>query len=259
MHAPRWRAALLVLPLFVLSVVPTALGAKEVPPVDHFKCYFTNPSQEVARPLVLNDQFDEQLGRPEQVGLLKSQWFCNPVAKKTHGSSSPINHPDQHLVFYFIEPQPTEAWTVTVTNQFLRGAPQTLMVGPPAYLAVPTQKLGFRLGIPDDLDHFKCYTVREGLAPNEPRVLDDQFPGIERVIVSNPFLFCNPVNKLDLATGLNFPILNPDVHLVCYLITPQGKGQPVSWLNQLGQFTTNADPSVHICAPSEKLAFHPSE
>ena len=79
-----------------------------------------------------------------------------------------------------------------MSNQF--GPLQTLIVGDPILLAVPTQKN--MEPAPHDLDHFLLYQA-QGLPFQPPPIVDlqDQFQEKQGVPVLQPRLFGNPVRK----------------------------------------------------------------
>jgi hypothetical protein len=82
--------------------------------------------------------------------------FCNPV-EKTHGTTvTPILHKEAHLACYSMT-RVTFEREVSIRNQF--GA-QTLVVGPPGMLCVPTRKLNWRQ-LPDGTPG----TADDGLGP----------------------------------------------------------------------------------------------
>lgn len=93
-------------------------------------------------------------------------------------------------------------------------------------------------------DHFRCYGT---IAPvvNQQVELQDQFDSridpafVEKVLVSEPVRFCNPVEKLDLATGIVTPILNKESHLTMYRMLPLGEDlaptRKVTIQNQFGK------------------------
>ena len=142
----------------------------------------------------LKDQFTE-----EDVVVWGPDLFANPVHKTVPGAAAPtpIEHEDEHYVFYYIEGEPFEKNGLQITNQF---GPQTLDLVGPELLAVPSQKIDWW----QPLDHFKTYLATW---MDEPPLtfpaevqLEDQFitewlgePLI--AMVEEPVFFANPVNK----------------------------------------------------------------
>jgi hypothetical protein len=276
-----WRV---LMPLALVSIFMPGGTSSAAPPgatayvEDHVKCYPLNPQDSPNIQVVLTDEFDVALGIHEQVVAFANpqaaQLFCNPVKKVHKHTVAPINHADHHLVTYLIAPANPNTWTVVAANQFgkhqvLHVGPVMTPVGPVLVLAVPTQKV-FPIvsgdnNAPTDMDHFKCYPVLQGKAPNAPAVLQDEFdallvpPTTENVVVGQPRLFCNPVDKIDLATMQSFPIQHPAVHLVCYDINPNGPGMDVKYINQFTPAGTTisslANPSVALCVPTVKKKF----
>jgi hypothetical protein len=126
--------------------VPTQKGDQDPPEgLDHFLVYlvvdYVGPP--LAIDVFLEDQFVE---RPAMVG--EPFLFANPV-QKTHGDIvTPIENPDDHLVFYYIDGG--EFWLplLPINNQF---GEDTISVyespSPSLYdvLGVPSQKIEWSL------------------------------------------------------------------------------------------------------------------
>jgi len=101
------------------------------------------------------------------------------------------------------------------------------------------------------LDHFKCYKV-EGEKIKVNVNLEDQFGIQEKVIVIKPLLLCNPVIKWH--DDEEFPVKNPEEHLVCYNIKPATKGPNVVVNNQFGERQIlKVIKSKYLCVPSKKF------
>src|SRR4030042_1734515 len=122
--------------------VPTQKGPHD-PPVhpDHLLVYqvIDYVGSPLAGQVLLDDQFTE-----ESVTVYEPVLFANPV-QKTHGSVvTPINNPDDHLVFYWISGGDFLMPTVPIINQF---GPQSISVyeGPQDVLGVPSQKIEWSL------------------------------------------------------------------------------------------------------------------
>jgi hypothetical protein len=206
-------------------------------PLDHFKCYDAGLTYPLGETVSLNDQFAGDF----EAKVQEKERVCNPVSKNGEG----ILHEDHHLAFYRLvsgyEEFPAR---VDVSNQF---GEQTLELGPPQSLAVPTRKL-----VPGDhpepegLDHFACYQV-EGEAPNELVNLADQFHEELKVRVGEPTLLCNPTSKLHGNTAAR--IQHPEAHLVCYRL---GETFPVTMENQFEKDQLLVGGGKRLCVPSEK-------
>lgn len=270
MRARLRRPLILVSSLFLASaLLPSAVSGQELGP-DHFKCYDIQapPSNQS---VVLRDQFDALLQTKEQVTTGGALWLCNPTTKRLAGSAvtTPIGHRRDHLMLYRFGPPGQVAWGVRVRNQLFNRQVQTLILGQAFALAVPTAKR-IAVGhvpdpgrIPTGLDHYKCYPVQQGSAPNIGARLVDQFDRFlqtkEAVTIGRPRVFCNPVEKTVVTPNGNrvYPIRHPDVHYVCYEITPPGPGLPFTYRNQLSQGQGTALRSVALCVPSEKLVYVP--
>jgi hypothetical protein len=230
----------------------------------------------------LQDQFD-MAGIPgtsapthETVAVGRPEWFCNPTSKQHGDFSAGISDPNDHLTCYQIKDvvsDPHASRAVLVSNQF--GLEQTLKVGRPRDLCVPTQKLLVDGDKPplggdppsDDLDHYKCYDVK-GQAPKEPARLQDQFDfavspdHFEEVRVVDPVLLCNPTRKyhvlgFDAAGNVVAEIAginHRESHLVCYrIVKPEQLSHKLTISNQFGreqQIATRQ--SDMLCVPSFK-------
>jgi hypothetical protein len=254
-------------------------GAIAAPPspepnLDHFRCYSMTVGQSALPPIAtLEDQFDRGRDKEEVfVGLPIS--FCNPVAKtipgpgQSPGQTTNIRDPNAHLMFYEIHETTKQrrlTWKVTIDNQFGR---QTLFAIKPVLLGVPTLKFAVDgvttgLGPPfDDLNHFKCYRAK-GRTLNVAVTLADQFESAG-VIVVEPILFCNPVEKIVTIGGVQLvtPIVDPEAHLTCYdidLAAPIGFSRQIT-ITPFNQFIAPGFP-LHqlvtneraLCVPSAKV------
>jgi hypothetical protein len=220
-----------------LLACPGPAGA-QVALLDHFMCYtITGPS--VNAPVALQDQFDVLIGLVEQATVTKPSFFCNPVRKIRGGVVTEIRNINNHLKWYKIDTPQVPTHKVLVTNQFTTG--QTLTVGQPQWIAVPTQKDA--LPPPSNLDHFKCYTVKGG-SINQVVTLEDQFESDKNFVVLKPLRLCNPVRKQH--AGISVGITNPEAHLVCYDVA-----RPVRAINQFGTESLLVR-KMTLCVPSTK-------
>ena len=179
--------------------------------LDHFKCWdVKGPNTTSSVVVFLQDQFDipSTTASFESVAISQPDFFCNPTAKLHAGAVSGIVNPDDHLTCYEIADAagaPFQKRSVFVQNQF---GNQALDVVKPSELCAPTQKVLIDgnpppdgAGIPDTLDHFKCYDVK-GTPVKEPVTLRDEFDvlagpaHVEDVRVGQPVLLCNPARKV---------------------------------------------------------------
>ncbi len=212
--------------------------------LDHFWSYIVSreETQQPAVAATLKDQFQTvsvSVGSPLQ--------FLNPAQKTIGSVVTPIVDLNDHLTMYNLlspAPLPTSQ-TLTATNQF--GA-QQLTVDRATTLMVPTQKEDLRL--PRRLDHFLCYPVT---APSlaQPVSLTDQFQ-TKDVIVEQPVLFCNPVQK---TIGNNTTrVQNAAAHLLCYNIrlSQSTTSRQVNIKNQLETDLFTLTTTQMLCVPSTK-------
>jgi len=208
---------------------------KEIPPsaiLDHFSVYNTlGPDGPVVQ---LVDQFQDQT---TDLGLLNL--FLVPANKNGEGIIDGISHLACNEI---LEGEPAPP-VVFAQNQF---GEQQLNLGLPRELCVPTEKL-LSPG-PVVVDHFKCYE-----AVGDPLDISvdfaDQFQGVG-VLLADPILFCNPVDK----NGEG--IQNPDAHLACFLTEPPGEplGLQVPISNQFFPIPVdiNLEDQFAFCLPSAK-------
>jgi hypothetical protein len=225
-------------PAVALLLLASTAGAQV--PLDHFMCYpVSGPN--VNTPVQLEDQFDKMHGIIENVTVTRPNYFCNPTMKIFEGVVTNIVDRTAHLKWYRIVTTKVPEHKIVVRNQF--GANQTLSVGQPRWLAVPTQK--DTLPRPEDLDHFKCYPAK-GPSISKPVTLEDQFERDKDFTVLRPVRFCNPVVKRHGTVVVN--IRHPEAHLVCYDVARQFRAT-----NQFGVENLLVR-KMDVCVPSQKLS-----
>jgi len=95
-------------------------------------------------------------------------------------------------------------------------------------------------------NHFWCYKAK-GDSVDVTVSLQDQFGGKPRVLVEEPELFCNPVDKNDEG------ISDPTAHLTCYKIKEDDKKRQVLIENQFGEQTLKVTKPKLLCVPSKKI------
>ncbi len=209
--------------------------------LDHYLCYETDDgAAEVEVVVSLEDQF----GFDEKVEVDETDLFCNPVAKTIDEEVTEIGDPTAHLTGYEIEGDDDAERIVIISNQF--GEEQALSLEEAWLLFVPSEK---DFQVSDlNLDHFKCYEA-EGNAVDVTVRLEDQFGPLEEVLVSEPELFCNPVDKNEEG------IIDEESHLTCYEIEIDDEGTETvaSVENQFGLQVLEVEEPVLLCVPSEKL------
>ena len=220
--------------------LPHGLVFRPIPTIE-FKCYEAE-GDDVDVTVDLEDQF----GVEPQVLVGEPELFCNPVDKNGEG----IGDPTAHLTGYEIEDENEEVQrTVTVLNQ-LSDEEQILTVGEPKFLFVPSEKNGVESAL--NLDHFKCYEA-EGNDVDVTVDLEDQFGVEPQVLVGEPELFCNPVDKNGEGIG------DPTAHLTCYEIEDEEFEElSVRIKNQLDEQTLEIDEPGLLCVQSEKIAVEES-
>lgn len=225
--------ALLIVAVFLAAGCGDPPQPEPEPPAEfgglaHFLCYESTALGSGAYPTVeVQDQFYRG---PVPFNLLPGgERFCNPVVK-THGdSSSVIPNRDHHLVaIQGGSAEPLAEGAVTVFNQFFpEGQELTVERTQGQYLMVPARKTGIDPepqgweghGEPADLNHFKCYPVKENQSPDAVVDLTDQVTTYKDVPMMDAELLCNPTSKRHGSD--RYPIREIEDekdHLVCYNI-----------------------------------------
>ncbi len=107
-------------------------------------------------------------------------------------------------------------------------------------------------------NHYQCYPAKQA-EPSVPRkaVLTDQF-GRHEVTVLAVTRLCNPVEKRAPPRGYG-PILEKDLHLVCYRIEGPQEGKVVRVRNQFGVATLRTGVAEELCLPSSKIILTPGK
>lgn len=117
-----------------LAVPTQKNGIGQVHNLDHLECY-SCLGHSLNYEVDLVDQFHYE----PSVRVMFPRIFCNPVIKIHNNVTTPIFHPDAHLVFYAINPQPSFNITVNTSNQF--GTQSNLPLQTADLLAVPSSIL----------------------------------------------------------------------------------------------------------------------
>ena len=222
------------------------------PKLDHFKCYLPRPTPvtvpQIGGPVSLQDQFDGS--RFESVAVRQLVRFCNPVAKRHLGRVTPVTNPRLHLAIYSIETKPTAAHAIVIGNQF--GSAQSMRIGPPRWLAVPTSINSNTQPDTRLLSHFKCYPVLNIVVD----LFDASFQHVERnVAIGAPFMFCNAALKVHNKT--KYPAVNPKQHLVCYQFAFNPFSHSLAILNQFNRTKFSVIGADLLCVPSTLLRHTP--
>jgi hypothetical protein len=85
----------------VILATPTQKYPHQPPSgLDHFKCYVTSGSP-IFETVDLKDQFQDD----RFVSVYYPLLLCNPVVKTHNGKVTPVEHPEDHLVCYRIQPR----------------------------------------------------------------------------------------------------------------------------------------------------------
>jgi hypothetical protein len=104
------------------------------------------------------------------------------------------------------------------------------------------------------ISHQLCYAASGGpyKIPDDV-VLENQFsPGGFAPVIGDVAYHCNPVAKT-LPSGKTFPIVNPDAHLLCYVIDESTQPTPdVQVTNQFGTAVLSTGQPNLLCLPTWK-------
>jgi len=234
----------------VALAVPTQKeGHEMVECLNHYLVYLVDETEFEPVGVNLKDQF---IPDGEDVTVWGPYYFANPVKKTVveNGDVAAIEDPELHWVLYDIwdaEAPSIEKNGLQIANQF--GNDQILDLTYRDLLAVPSEK-----NVPPTppLDHFKCYqTLPEEPWDLEVGLLDQFHSDYLPALVLEPWMFCNPVDKVhDGVTTTS----NPDNHLTVYWIETLKGSWSVTVDNQFGddQELTVWGP-VALAVPTQKL------
>ncbi len=107
---------------------------------------------------------------------------------------------------------------------------------------------------PPGLNHFTCYPVRvaSGSYAPPPVQLQDEFATapVAAQVSPTPTELCLPTEKI--AGGVDFPIINPTTHLLCFPVSQTPIRNPVWDENQFGTSVVNISRTNSLCVPSTK-------
>jgi hypothetical protein len=225
----------------VALAVPTQKGDHGAPLLlDHYLLYEVLGGAPADELVALNDQF---MSEPD-ADVYEPVLLGNPVQKTDAAGVTPINDPDAHLLFYWIDVAGPFETHVQIANQFEEG---TFNVYDPSLLAVPSTKT--KLPAPPPVDHFKAYSLFEPVSadPND-LYLEDQFSAFSAQ-ATLAWEFCTPVMKN------GEPWWYPENHLMLYDII-HGEVFP-DWSvvvdNQFGTQELMVGSPVKLAVPTQKL------
>ncbi len=238
-----------------IATAAPARPAAAPPPVDHQLCYSASASGfKIPGGVVLRNQFSPN-GFSPVIGSLA--FHCNPVQKTVPtGQVFPITNPNAHLACFAITTPTQPTPTVQVTNQF---GSATLVPGQPNLLCLPSWKSltgppGQSPNQPPGLNHFTCYPVqvRSGSYNPPPVMLQDEFATtpVSAQVSPIPTELCLPTEKI--VAGVDFPIINPTMHLLCFPVSQTPIRNPVWDENQFGTSVVSIGRTTWLCLPSTK-------
>jgi uncharacterized repeat protein (TIGR02543 family) len=216
----------------------------ELVPPDHFKFY--DVEWETAPEIGIDVQLVDQFGAID-VTVGKAVSFGNPVGKLHADIPTLIGNLNRHYTLYELlyDAEPHE-YRVVVNNQFQDDV--ELTVFGPYYLAVPTQKEDHEM--PVCLNHFLVYDAY-GPVVNDEAILSDQFIQDEVVVVYQPYLLANPVQKTVDAEVTEIEDTNE--HWVLYDIEGPSIDKNIQIDNQFGPQTLDLLQPEYLAVPSQKI------
>ena len=213
--------------------------------LDHFRAYDL-VAQSVDFEVALRGQF-ERKREYRKHRLVSLEHFSNPVDKNGEGRFEDF----AHLNWYTLEPTSEPERSVSIANQIGK---QELLLGDPEQLLVPTEKFEKGSRMSENLDHFKCYRVTEGVTPAASGLhLDDQFLVSERIRLEMPLFFCVPVEKRYIH-GVE-EIRNEKTHLTIYRISAREHSTRRRVKDQFDEYGLTMLSTAMLAVPSLKLAW----
>ena len=112
---------------------------------------------------------------------------------------------------------------------------------------------------PPNLNHFTCYpvTVTSGAyKPPTGILLRDEFASANVKVTVNPVpkVLCLPAKKTITTNAgtKSYPMVNPDMHLLCFAVTKTPARKQVYAQNQFGSATMSVGATRWLCLPSKK-------
>lgn len=230
-----------------LAVLGLGAGAAQAQfLIDHYKVYrIMNPV-----PSGLEVDLIDQFGPSSHVIDLRDK-LANPVLKTIPPEvpepfPGDLLHPQEHLSWWKITPEPFGPQIIIVGNQF---GSKKWTLGDAQYLLVPAIKDGTP-GIELN-QHYKCY---DATGPDAAVTVElaDQW-GLAPHGVFAPRYFCNPVEKLGppplVPSG---PPPAPEDHLACYDIDPMLGAPQAVVEDQVAPGMHDIFESELLCVPSRK-------
>jgi hypothetical protein len=215
------------------TTLPNAATAAPQP-LDHYRVYRAEGPDGPPK-VTLDDEFQTQVVNLNPVGF-----FMSPARVNGEGILDPVTHYACYEIW-------TETFSLSldVTNRF---GSQTLHLGDPAALCVPTEKSPDPEPVSLSRDHYTCY---EASGPPQGVLVDlaDQFQEQSGVQVLAPVMFCVPA---DTNGG---GIVNTEEQLTCYVTEPPGDAVgPLAVRNQFHDGNVNVAvlDTFAFCAPSRK-------
>lgn len=240
-------ALLLPGPLGTAPMASSGESGTESFTVDHFQCWAANfPDFEQD-----NVRLDDETIVSTRASVDRPRLICPPVRKTANPDSSKptttqIQNPDHHLVYYDITPNQQDVGGAFLCNQF---DCFSLEVSGPIGLLVPTKK--GRHDAPRGLDHYQCYTVEgSGHNPSVDVELEDQFHE-RRTTARWANMVCIPTEKKH--GDRTFRIHNRFEWLVCYKTFATELNNPRN-RDIRNQFGPDENVKIHtarmLCVPS---------
>jgi hypothetical protein len=152
------------------SVAYLLVPAQKIEPIghpppeslDHYKCYRIQKPEALARPIILNDQFDDILQESEYIDTVVQAYFCTPANKNQEPVYDTITH---YLAYHIIPPLIPFAPIPAITIDQFGG--HSMLVYQSEMLLVPTKKknwVSLCVAIPGDANASGTLTLGDAIS-----------------------------------------------------------------------------------------------
>ncbi len=193
----------------------------------------------------LRGQFDEH---GYAVRTSNISHFGNPAQI----DSCQITDENAHLTWYDVRQRRLDPEReVEIDNQY---ETTTLKLLQPRAMLLPAEKASdANSAFPEDLDHYKCYKVRDGSSLNRTVVITDQWESYP-IELQEPAYFCVPVEKR-VGSRVDddvYPISNATDHLTIYKTDHPGIVVDLTAMDQLGVWLLKTIQYQYLAVPTLK-------
>lgn|GEM_PF-6049901 len=182
-------------------------------------------------------------------------YFAIPVSKEVEKKGiTKIKDQDAHLTWYNIAdndkefPNKVNRTPVEYRNQITDFEPAFLTTGDLNGILLPAQKIKGDHKFPDNLDHYLCYAIVEGITAYKEAVkLNGQYTKDTPQKARGPVFFCVPCSKD------NKEIKNKEDHLVAYKLDMKDiEPTSISAKDQWGTHDFDIISQAYLLVPTKK-------